>query len=1062
MSKPDSIIQLLSKISPIVFFLLLTSLTLLQFQSTAASTMVEVAVEKPGDLELLLTSGLDVVYISDGQMAEVLLHSEAEKNRLRATGLYYFTLHENAEQYYSERLKDGQARDDMGGYPTFDEIVERIFDWHDDYPDIIGEPVSIGSSIEERDIWAFRLSDNPNEDEDEPEVLYVSLIHSREAITSLVLSSFVNRLIDGYEEEDERITELVDNRQMWFILCQNPDGLAYNEEIEPDGGGMWRKNRRENEGGSFGVDLNRNWGYEWGYDDIGSSPVPDHPIYRGTEAFSEPETQAVREFVNDRNFSVSLYFHSYSNLCLLPPAYDYFFAEDRSLLSALAKNLTVDNGYLPGTGWETIYRVNGDSDDWLYHADEHDPIMAFTIEVGSRQDNFWPPRNRMQPLIEENLTACITAAEYCDNPSRVLLPPSPLDVSVDLSEQQDIVVSWEEPEDEDNPPQSYRVTARTQPEPITDEAEPDQERWELLNFTMSDRESHSGSHSFSLNLREPMATLSLREELVCPDTLWAWMFYDLFRFWNHYIALEVSYDGFEWEPVPGRDTQDLVMNGVNLGPGINGSSDDEWVRTWFNLSDHAGETVRLRFRFYQFSRRSNREKCYIDDIYPVPDYEWSEVVAEGIEETQWIDEDNDVRDELEYVVQSVDADADLSLWSSPATLEVGPDDFWLDGQMGWMLYSIPLVTDPNELDHLFAPWIEADVLLLVKNQLGQFFAPRFDFNQIDEWNPLEGYWIKLSAAQMLFVDGEWASPDSEIPLRESWNSVAYLHRDPMPEIVAFENVSDNLILAKDGYGRFWINEFNFSNMGDLQLGRGYQLLMAENDTLIYPAIDELVGLTPYDRGENEFIRITAEHNFIPPSEHNHSLLLRFNLPLVAGELVLLDSEDSVSGMVSVSDGQTLVGIAAWSENDLNKAGYEPEERFRLEYHSQDSHTFDVTIKSQIVGEDRYTRDGFSLLEVSVDGISSVPGSYTLTSYPNPFNSTAKLQYHLIEPGDVILTTFDSVGRTVTEVAIGQKTAGQHSIEWHADNMPSGIYIAQISVTSAERTDRLRTKMLLLR
>ena len=73
---------------------------------------------------------------------------------------------------------------------------------------------------------------------------------------------------------------------------------------------MWRKNRLDQGNGNYGVDLNRNFGYMWGYDDEGSSPDPYSETYRGASAFSEPETQALREFVNDREFKICLNYHT--------------------------------------------------------------------------------------------------------------------------------------------------------------------------------------------------------------------------------------------------------------------------------------------------------------------------------------------------------------------------------------------------------------------------------------------------------------------------------------------------------------------------------------------------------------------------------------------------------------------------------------------------------------------------------------------------------------------------------------------------------------------------------
>ena len=108
---------------------------------------------------------------------------------------------------------------------------------------------------------------------------------------------------------------------MWFIPVVNPDGYVYNESIEPNGGGMHRKNRRDTNcgnGTSRGVDLNRNFGYNWGENDIGSSPNPCSDVYRGESSFSEPETQALRDFILNHNFKNVLNFHTYANTYIHP------------------------------------------------------------------------------------------------------------------------------------------------------------------------------------------------------------------------------------------------------------------------------------------------------------------------------------------------------------------------------------------------------------------------------------------------------------------------------------------------------------------------------------------------------------------------------------------------------------------------------------------------------------------------------------------------------------------------------------------------------------------------
>jgi hypothetical protein len=193
----------------------------------------------------------------------------------------------------------------------------------------------------------------------------------------------------------------------------NPDGYIYNQENDPNGGGMWRKNRRNNGNGSYGVDLNRNYGYMWGYDDQGSSGNPWDATYRGTEPFSEPETTVIKDFCESHEFGIALNYHTYSNLWLYTWGYTEEPCEDDELLYAYAEQMTQVNNYEFGPGSTTIYATNGGSDDWMYGEQEtKNKILSFTPEVGNSSDGFWPSASRIIPHCQENLLANILAAKF--------------------------------------------------------------------------------------------------------------------------------------------------------------------------------------------------------------------------------------------------------------------------------------------------------------------------------------------------------------------------------------------------------------------------------------------------------------------------------------------------------------------------------------------------------------------------------------------------------------------------------------------------------------------------
>ncbi|MBK6909545.1 MAG: choice-of-anchor J domain-containing protein [bacterium] len=364
----------------------------------------------------------------DDQPGQLIAALPEDFARLSADDYHWDLIHQDLEEYYARRARDGGALDLMGGFKTHSEILAAMDTIHANHPGITTARFVVGTTIEGRDIHAIKISDNPDVDENEIELLYNSLIHAREPGAMEVLFLFMETLTEQYGV-DAAVTDLVDNREFYFIPCMNVDGYLYNQQTNPNGGGMWRKNRRSNADGSVGVDLNRNWGYNWGYDNNGSSPTPSSLTYRGTGPFSEPETASIRDFINSREFIVAMNYHTYSNLILYPWGVSSwqggFTPEDGTFqLMADSMQFLIEqvNGatYTIGPPWQILYDVNGDCNDWCYgEQTSKGRIFSFTTEVGGDFDGFWPEPNRIQPLAEENLPANFFVARY----AQFLVPP---------------------------------------------------------------------------------------------------------------------------------------------------------------------------------------------------------------------------------------------------------------------------------------------------------------------------------------------------------------------------------------------------------------------------------------------------------------------------------------------------------------------------------------------------------------------------------------------------------------------------------------------------------------
>ncbi|MDY0285494.1 MAG: M14 family zinc carboxypeptidase [Bacteroidales bacterium] len=364
----------------------------------------------------------------DGRFITLELAS-GDLKKLQAKGIPYSVIEEDVSAFYRKRLEAAPDPDDtfseweipenftlgsMGGYLTLEEVMEQLDNMHTLFPDLISarQPASEITTVEGRTLYWVKISDNPETDEEESEVFYNSLIHAREPAGLMHLIFYMYYLLENYDSDPE-IHYLVDNTEMYFMPVVNPDGYNYNHTTNPNGGGMWRKNRFLNSNGTYGIDLNRNFGYMWGYDNEGSSPEPSSDTYRGTGPFSEKETLILKEFCEAHEFRIALNYHTYSNLLLFPWGYEALLCADNERFMTFGTLMTTENGYTFGPTATTIYPANGGSDDWMYGEQEtKNKIFAFTPEVGSSADGFWPAQSRILPLCRENMQQSLYAARF--------------------------------------------------------------------------------------------------------------------------------------------------------------------------------------------------------------------------------------------------------------------------------------------------------------------------------------------------------------------------------------------------------------------------------------------------------------------------------------------------------------------------------------------------------------------------------------------------------------------------------------------------------------------------
>ena len=173
---------------------------------------------------------------------------------------------------------------------------------------LTGAPMTHGG----RHISALKISDNVGSDEDEPNQLYVGNHHAREIATPAHMIEWMRDLCARYGVDPD-LTAAIDGNEIWVIPTLNPDGLQHVWNVDQ----WWRKNRRDNGNGTWGVDLNRNYPFRWAA--CGSySYNTSSSVYVGPSAGSEPETQTLMELARQRRFVKVIDIHQSGQEVLYP------------------------------------------------------------------------------------------------------------------------------------------------------------------------------------------------------------------------------------------------------------------------------------------------------------------------------------------------------------------------------------------------------------------------------------------------------------------------------------------------------------------------------------------------------------------------------------------------------------------------------------------------------------------------------------------------------------------------------------------------------------------------
>jgi hypothetical protein len=349
-----------------------------------------------------------------------------------AAGLKYRILVNDVQAWIdaeSAEVRRIQAGDDPQWYLNYHSYADNktyIQALAAQYPGLATYQV-IGQSLQGREIFAIRIT-GPGSTAGRPASLWVGGQHAREWINIPVPEYHAEQLLVRYAT-DPHVRYLVDHHEFIFVPTMNPDGYEHTWTTNR----LWRKNRRPNSNNpntgcatSVGVDLNRNWGYQWGViPGGGSSGSCTSDTYRGVAAFSEPENQVIRDLViaNPRIQSL-MDWHSYGQLVMSPWGYSAALPTPQSvadmyqsLTDRMAAAILAVHGrtYESGPIQPTLYQANGVSVDWAWGSRQ---ILGLTIELrAGGASGFELPPADIVPTCEETWPAFLVVADQLTPPA---------------------------------------------------------------------------------------------------------------------------------------------------------------------------------------------------------------------------------------------------------------------------------------------------------------------------------------------------------------------------------------------------------------------------------------------------------------------------------------------------------------------------------------------------------------------------------------------------------------------------------------------------------------------
>ena len=391
------------------------------------------------------------------------------------------------------------------------------------------------------------------------------------------------------------------------------------------------------------------------------------------------------------------------------------------------------------------------------------------------------------------------------------------------------------------------------------------------------------------------------------------------------------------------------------------------------------------------------------------------------------------------------------------------NSFTIQLRSGWSLISSPVPPPDNDMLVIWADLVERGRMIIIKDHLGRFYWPEWSYNDIPFWDVHYGYHVKMSRADSLYIENEPVPEDEPITLEDGWSIAAYFPVDEVPVREAFANVEGVLYFVKDGLGRFYVPSMDFSNMGLLRRGQGYQVNVTDDAELVWNVPDRIAFSTRDVQIDPVPVHFTAP----APTGCNMSILIMVAPPLTPPLL----SRGGIKGGVEIgafNDGGLCVGAAAtrgngpygmavWGDDPTSDVEDGMKEGEPIHFRLWDGdREVDLPQPPLLRGDQGgikgggnpvYTTDGFLVTSLTIN--ENLPSEFAIASvYPNPFNAMTTISYQLPEASEVTIKIYDIQGREIVTLINDKIKAGYYNAVWNAVEFPSGLYICRMEAGSS--------------